>query len=163
MVKFLLLNGANVHERCCGRFFCPDDQKNKRQDSFDQEWPILSQNTSYIGHSYFGEYPLSFAAVTNQEDCVRMLIARGADPNKQDSNGNTVLHLLIIHDNLVCFIHILMKQPSKLGGSFLTLKPMFSLMLEFGSRLEIKNNQGLSALTLSAKLARKNVNEFTDM
>jgi transient receptor potential cation channel subfamily V protein 5 len=103
MVKFLLLNGVDVHQRCSGRFFCPDDQKNKIQDSQEHEWPILPQATNYVGLSYFGEYPLSFAAVTNQVDCVRMLIVSGADPNKQDSNGNTVLHMLVINDNLVCF------------------------------------------------------------
>jgi ankyrin repeat protein len=29
------------------------------------------------------------------------LIAMGADPNKQDFNGNTVLHMLVIYNNLV--------------------------------------------------------------
>lgn len=34
IVKLLLDHGANVHERCLGSFFLPDDQKD------DANWPI---------------------------------------------------------------------------------------------------------------------------
>ena len=37
---------------------------------------------------------------------------------------------------------------------------MFELMLEFNARLDIKNRQGLTPLTLAAKLARKEVDFF---
>lgn len=37
---------------------------------------------------------------------------------------------------------------------------MFELMLEFNARLDIKNRQGLTPLTLAAKLARKEVNTY---
>ena len=50
---------------------------------------------------YFGEFPLSFAACLGQEECARLLIAKGANPNLQDSNGNTVMHMLVIHDKKV--------------------------------------------------------------
>jgi len=30
MVKYLLDQGVNIHERCYGSFFCPDDQKASR-------------------------------------------------------------------------------------------------------------------------------------
>jgi ankyrin repeat protein len=53
---------------------------------------------------YFGEYPLSFAACLGQEECVRLLLAKGANPNLQDTNGNTVMHMLVIHDKKVCYI-----------------------------------------------------------
>jgi transient receptor potential cation channel subfamily V protein 5 len=101
MVKFLLSNGANVHQRCNGKFFCPEDQKNNQTHIIYQEEPIVPVNTNYIGYAYFGEYPLSFAAILNQEECVRLLLRFGADPNKQDFNGNTVLHMLVINNNLV--------------------------------------------------------------
>lgn len=52
---------------------------------------------------YFGEYPLSFAACMDQMDCYRLLIAKGADPNHKDTNGNTVLHLAVIHEKFVFF------------------------------------------------------------
>ena len=63
-------------------------------------------NTNYVGNAYFGEYPLTFAAILNQPESLRLLIAHKADPNKQDFNGNTVLHLLVIYDNLEVNIFI---------------------------------------------------------
>jgi transient receptor potential cation channel subfamily V protein 5 len=101
MVKFLLVNGADVHQRCNGKFFCPEDQKNNQVHVLHQESPIFTFNTNYVGYAYFGEYPLSFAALLNQEECARLLIAKHADPDKQDFNGNTVLHMLVINNNLV--------------------------------------------------------------
>ena len=103
MVKYLIRLGANLHQRCTGRFFMPDDQKNK-MEAQSSEYPNIPVKTNYVGLSYFGEYPLTFAAILNQEECVRILIANGADPNMQDSNGNTVLHLLIINNNPVILI-----------------------------------------------------------
>jgi len=29
------------------------------------------------------------------------MLAKGANPNLQDMNGNTVLHLLVLHDKMV--------------------------------------------------------------
>jgi transient receptor potential cation channel subfamily V protein 5 len=37
---------------------------------------------------------------------------------------------------------------------------MFELMLDFGASLHIKNRQGLTPLTLAAKLARKEVGVY---
>lgn len=53
---------------------------------------------SYV---YWGEYPLSFAACLGQEESYRLMLARGADPNNQDTNGNTVLHMLVIYEKIV--------------------------------------------------------------
>lgn len=142
MVKFLLDKGADYHQRCCGNFFTPDDQKDSRTDSLDHEWVDVCQKTNYEGHVYFGEYPLSFAACLGQEECVRLLIAKGANPNLQDSNGNTVMHMLVIMDR---------KYTSK--------KDMFDILYSLGARLDIRNRQGLTPLTLAAKLARKEMYE----
>lgn len=49
MVKFLLDKGADYHERCCGNFFTPDDQKDSRTDSMDHEWVDVCQKTNYEG------------------------------------------------------------------------------------------------------------------
>ncbi|CAF0922969.1 unnamed protein product [Didymodactylos carnosus] len=134
-VKFLLDNGVDFTQRCCGVFFCPADQKSSRVDNFTKECPDVSIPTNYEGYCYFGEYPLSFAAVLQQEESVRLLVAKGADPNCQDSNGNTVLHMCVIHNK----------------------KAMFDLLYELGGHLDIKNRQGLTPLTLAAVLAQKDL------
>lgn len=54
----------------------------------------------------------------------------------QDSNGNTVLHLMVIYDNL---------EMTEL------------LVNETKANLSIKNKQGYTALTLATKLARVEV------
>ncbi|KAG8249026.1 hypothetical protein J6590_029376 [Homalodisca vitripennis] len=100
MVKFLLDNGVDFQERCFGNFMCPEDQKFSRSDSLDHEWVNLTPFTNYEGYVYWGEYPLSFAACRSQEECYRLILARGANPDSQDTNGNTVLHMLVIYEKL---------------------------------------------------------------
>jgi len=107
MAKMLLQHGADVHQRACGKFFCPEDQKAERIDNLLSEYASLPSETDYSGYFYYGEYPLSWAAVLNQVECVRLLVAYGANVNKQDSNGNTALHMLVIWNNLVNSVYIL--------------------------------------------------------
>ncbi|CAF1153906.1 unnamed protein product [Adineta ricciae] len=132
-VKFLLDAGVDFTQRCCGKFFCPEDQKSSRMDNFTKECPDVSVATNYDGYCYFGEYPLSFAAVLQQEESVRLLVAKGADTNCQDSNGNTALHMCVIYNRI----------------------SMVDLLYELGGSLDIKNRQGLTPLTLAAVKARK--------
>lgn len=62
----------------------------------------IFSNTVYVDrYVYWGEYPLSFAACLGQEESYRLMLARGADPNNQDTNGNTVLHMLVIYEKIV--------------------------------------------------------------
>ncbi|ENN75133.1 hypothetical protein YQE_08313, partial [Dendroctonus ponderosae] len=49
---------------------------------------------------YWGEYPLSFAACLGQEESFRLILAKGANLDAQDTNGNTVLHLLVIYSKV---------------------------------------------------------------
>uniref|UniRef100_A0A915Q646 ANK_REP_REGION domain-containing protein n=1 Tax=Setaria digitata TaxID=48799 RepID=A0A915Q646_9BILA len=137
MVLFLLRHGADVNQRCYGAFFCPDDQKSSRTDSLEHEYVELSFKTNYMGRMYFGEYPLSFAACINQTDCYRILLAKHADPNQKDTNGNTVLHLAVIHE-----------QPE-----------MLKLCYDTGANLKIMNKRNLTPLTLAAHLAKKEMFE----
>lgn len=142
MVHYLCKHGANIHERAYGAFLMPEDQRKSRRDNFTQEEIVLSDVTNYESNTYWGEYPLSFAAGLGLEDMVRYLLARGACPNKQDTNGNTVLHIMVIHDKL----------------------DMYDLILDIGCRCpcqcskpltDIVNRMGFTPLTLAAKLARK--------
>ncbi|XP_071441164.1 transient receptor potential cation channel subfamily V member 5 [Hetaerina americana] len=132
MVKYLLNCGANFQERCCGTFMTPEDQKASRTDSIEHEWVCLCPDTNYDGYVYWGEYPLSFAACLGQEECYRLMLARGADPDAQDTNGNTALHMLVIYEKI----------------------NTFDMAYEIGASLGIRNVLGLTPLTLAAKLAR---------
>ena len=51
MVKFLLdvPSHADVHQRCCGNFFTPHDQKSSRRNSDQHEWFDVTTNTNYEG------------------------------------------------------------------------------------------------------------------
>ncbi|GAB1607822.1 transient receptor potential cation channel subfamily V member 5-like [Argonauta hians] len=133
MVKFLLDHGVDYHQRCYGNFFCPDDQKDSRTDNWDHEEVDVCLETNFEGYTYWGEYPLAFAACVEQEESVRILCAKGCNPNLQDSNGNTIMHILVIKSKL----------------------KMFLLLYSFGAQLSIKNRQDLTPLALAAKLARK--------
>ncbi|KAI6177878.1 Transient receptor potential cation channel subfamily V member 6 [Aphelenchoides bicaudatus] len=138
LVAYLLHRGADINQRCYGSYFCPDDQISSRTDSLEHEYVEVNVHaTNYKGKMYFGEYPLAFAACTNQEDCYRILRAKKADPNAQDTNGNTVLHMTVIHENLA----------------------MFRLAFSTGARLQIMNKQSLTPLTLAAKLAKRTMFE----
>lgn len=86
----------------------------------------------FLGYVYWGEYPLSFAACLGQEECYRLVLAKHADPDNQDINGNSVLHMLVIHEKL----------------------STFDMAYETGSNLYLKNVLNLTPLTLAAKLAR---------
>ncbi|CAI2354992.1 unnamed protein product [Caenorhabditis sp. 36 PRJEB53466] len=131
--SLLLRLGADLNQRCYGAFFCADDQKASRTDSLEHEFVELTKNTNYTGSMYFGEYPLSFAVCTGHLDLFRMLLAKKANLNAQDTNGNTVLHLCVIHDKM----------------------EMLDAVLEAGGSLRLANKQNLTALTLAARLAKK--------
>lgn len=132
MVKYLLDAGADVNERCFGSFMCPEDQKASRNDSYEHEYVDVNPMTTYDGYVYWGEYPLSFAACLGQEECYRLVLARGANPDAQDTNGNTVLHMLVIYE----------KQET------------FDMAYEVGSSLGVRNSLNMTPLTLASKLGR---------
>ena len=133
MVKYLLEAGANVHDRFCGNLVCPEDQKSSRNDSLKHEEVDVRLATNYQGYFYLGEYPLSFAAVLEQVECYRLILSRGADHDLQDTNGNSVTHILVIHDNM----------------------QMFDMAVECGASINILNKQQLTPLSMSSFLAKK--------
>uniref|UniRef100_UPI00398EAE7A transient receptor potential cation channel subfamily V member 3-like isoform X2 n=1 Tax=Pristiophorus japonicus TaxID=55135 RepID=UPI00398EAE7A len=128
MVELLVRNGAAVDVLAKGSFF--RNKKNK-QCSF-----------------YFGGFPLSLAACTNQLDVVTFLMEHGADPRAQDRAGNTVLHALV---------SIAYETPET--RNFVT--EMYDLILmrtadmEPCSNLEqIVNREGLTPLRLAARTGK---------
>ncbi|CAN9501617.1 unnamed protein product [Ophioblennius macclurei] len=131
-VQLLVSKGANVHARATGTFFQPHDGP-----SF-----------------YFGELPLSLAACTNQPDMVDFLMMNEyerADAKVVDSQGNTVLHaLVVIADN------------SPDNTAFVT--SMYDRVLKIAAqqhpkmKLEEKENKkGLTPLKLAAKTGKHGI------
>ena len=56
---------------------------------------------------YYGELPLSFAASTNQEEMVDLLLQNGADITNQDiANGNNCMHMAVLTNNIQMFDYL---------------------------------------------------------
>uniref|UniRef100_A0A0K0EHS3 ANK_REP_REGION domain-containing protein n=1 Tax=Strongyloides stercoralis TaxID=6248 RepID=A0A0K0EHS3_STRER len=137
MTYFLLKNGADINQRCYGAFFSTIDQRNTRWDNINHEYVEMSLDTNYEGKTYMGEYPLSFASSTNKLDFIRLLRAFKADPIVKDYNGNTPMHMAVIHEQ---------------GEAI-------NLLYDLGGKLTITNKLNLTPLTLSAKLGKKSIFE----
>ena len=60
---------------------------------------------SLTGYAYYGEYPLAFAACFGREEVYDYLLDHGADPNLRDTFGNTVLHMMVITNQIVSVFH----------------------------------------------------------
>ena len=78
---------------------------------------------------------MNFAAVLDQEECYRLILNKGANHDLQDTNGNTVTHILVIYDNM----------------------RMFDLAVECGAAINILNNQQLTPLSTASFLAYKDM------
>ncbi|XP_075699024.1 transient receptor potential cation channel subfamily V member 6-like [Rhinoderma darwinii] len=103
LVKLLIRKGADVcSPRAIGSFFSysPDNL------------------------FYFGEHILSFAACTNNEAIVRLLIENGASVRVQDSDGNTILHILALQPNQTfsCQMYDLILSYDKAEGNDVELQ-----------------------------------------
>ncbi|XP_033098366.1 transient receptor potential cation channel subfamily V member 5-like [Anneissia japonica] len=115
MVQYLVNHSVEINARCCGHFFSTDDQIKKRFDTYDDEYVQISKKTNYEGAKYWGEYPLSFAASLGLIHIFRYLHAKGGHINAQDSNGNTAMHMAVIHNQMVRLIYF--RDPgADLGG-----------------------------------------------
>lgn len=75
--------------------------ESKFQNSFSSRAFHSLSLEIFSAHAYYGEYPLAFAAAFGYKEIYDYLIDHGADPNKQDTYGNTVLHMLVIRDRSV--------------------------------------------------------------
>jgi len=55
---------------------------------------------------YYGEYPLFFAACTNQRKIFKYLVSKGAELLAVDGNGNNILHLAVLRKLVGMFTYI---------------------------------------------------------
>ena len=122
-VEFLLEHGADVNNsRCIGDFFRPPK-----------------------GTLYLGEHPLTFAACVDRKDknkeMIRLLVRHGADFYNQDYFGNTILHVLVIQDNVEMYNYIM--------NLFLLYRKPDSLALDM-----VRNKKKRTPLSLAAALAK---------
>ncbi|CAB3409001.1 unnamed protein product [Caenorhabditis bovis] len=127
-VSLLLNNKADVNARACGNFFLPEDFK------------LTNKITDYQGYAYYGEYPLAFAACFGNKDIYDLLIQFGANPNLQDSFGNTILHMCVINYS----------------------SSMYSYAVRHWAKPadpHVVNHAGFTPLTLATKLGRKHIFE----
>ncbi|XP_028321196.1 transient receptor potential cation channel subfamily V member 1-like [Gouania willdenowi] len=144
-VQLLVQKGADVQAKANGKFF---------------------QRHKGLGF-YFGELPLSLAACTNQPEIVAFLMDnphRRADVTDKDSQGNTVLHtLVIIADNTQENTDMIANVYDEILIRHHKLQKKKQVDLE-----RIENNRGLIPLKLAAKLGKIGIfkhildREFTD-
>ncbi|XP_069829925.1 transient receptor potential cation channel subfamily V member 6-like [Dendropsophus ebraccatus] len=118
MVKDLIHRKADMHNaRAVGTFFAP-----RKNDQY-----------------YYGEYVISFAACVGNQEIIKLLVENGAPLDSQDSQGNTLLHILVLHPN---------KSMACKTYDFLVslISKEKTLYLE-----NITNNEGLTPLKLTAQ------------
>ena len=92
----------------------------------------MRDQTDYYGYVAWGEYSHCFAAVLNQEECYRLILAKGGNPDMKDINGCTVTHILVVFDNM----------------------KMFDMAVECGAAINMENKNHLTPLTMAAYLAK---------
>jgi len=137
-VEFLLKKNATVDIRCVGDFFRPP----KRRSLWSTLTGGIVPQSSTI---YMGEHPLSFAACVNNIEkskaMIKLLIEHGATFDSQDIYGNTVLHVMVIKENLEVYNYIM---------------DLFELYREEGSEPldSIQNKQKRTPLALAAALGK---------
>ncbi|CDW52171.1 OSM9 [Trichuris trichiura] len=157
-VCLLLECGAKSTQRTTGRFFWPSKYGTKYESSNEiadsdasafqpsslkGPYPPLGLHCFYallLGLAYFGEYPLAFAASFGNKDIYDALIDFGANPNAQDSFGNTVLHMCVIHNSIAMYTYAVRhsNQPADVN---------------------VVNAIGCTPLALATKLGRKEIFE----
>jgi ankyrin repeat protein len=79
--------------------------------------------------------PLCYAVGNNHPDCVRLLIDHGANPNRVQNWGNTAMHI---------------------AASSVCSQETFAMLLAAGGDVNIKNDEGETALHILKKYKRQN-------
>lgn len=119
---------------------------------------------------YYGEYPLLFAAAVNEIDILNILLEHGADLDVEDSNGNNIFHILVIHNNSNIYQYL--KERWLTLDTGLTSSSHYNDIDYFDQSVTTtsptgklypwskRNKQGYTPFTLSAKLGIKSMFHF---
>jgi hypothetical protein len=84
--------------------------------------------------------PLFLAVSERKEGLARWLLEYGADPNKQDNEGNTPLHVTARMHDLPCA----------------------ALLIEFGGKVHVSNHEGVTPCQLAPELAQQQIRLLSD-
>ena len=154
VAEMLIACGASPIERARGVFFMPTDQQSDRPvrnttyavGQYSKlglyQYPRNPTVCYFQGLAYMGEYPLAWSACLCNEGIYNLLLLKGADPDAKDSYGNTVLHMVVVADQLGMYGYAL-RHPLKSANA------------------NVRNHRGLTCLTLSCELGRDEC--FKDM
>jgi ankyrin repeat protein len=100
---------------------------------------LLTENPELVSSKWYGRMPLHEAAVNGHKDVVELLLAKGADVNAKDRNGNmTPLH----------------------WGVWSYKKDVVELLLANGADVKARNNNGLTPLHMAAQRGLKDIAEL---
>ncbi|XP_033732977.1 transient receptor potential cation channel subfamily V member 6-like [Pecten maximus] len=130
-VMFFINNGGNIHEKVKGNFSVNADGGGGGSGGGKRK----SNEINYAEMDYYGEFPLAFATSYATEEIYDFLIDHGADPDLQDSYGNTVLHVAVVADQIEMFKYCV-RHPKKPANTV------------------SKNKANLTPLSLACKLGR---------
>lgn len=102
-VKFLVNDcHARLDARATGRFFRPNGIK--------KGLTTANEKLDYQAQAYYGEYPLAFAASLGFAEIYDFLVEASVrskeqqgkcNPDAADSYGNTIIHMIVIHNQKV--------------------------------------------------------------
>lgn len=104
--------------------------------------------------------PLQYAVARGRADVVSWFLSKGADVQKRDSDGVTLLHTAVDHGH-INIVSLLLDHGADVNGTDLKGRtPMhlipagrsdiINLLVDLGSRVDIKDDNGNSALMLAA-------------
>ena len=57
----------------------------------------------FLGLAYMGEYALAWAACQCNEGVYNLLLAKGANPDAKDRFGNTIMHMVVVANQMGMF------------------------------------------------------------
>lgn len=172
-IKILIEKGADANfEDECGRQVLSLACIGGRDECIR----LLLKYAPYIDVNFKGKQSctaLYFAALNNNEKCMKLLLENGADSNAKDINGLTVLHMATRHNNENS-VKVLLEYGADINlqhengftalhwatSSFNADENIVKLLMDGNVDLQIKDNEGFIAEELAVKRGRLDIVNF---